>query len=74
MKSRTSRKAVGYIRVSKQNEKGVALDFQAEKIRAMACVHDAEVEIVADDGAASTRIGQAYSGCSRWSAGVRLRW
>jgi DNA invertase Pin-like site-specific DNA recombinase len=50
MKSQTGRKAVGYIRVSKQNEKGVSLDSQAEKIRAMACVHDAEVEIVADDG------------------------
>jgi DNA invertase Pin-like site-specific DNA recombinase len=45
-----SKKAVGYIRVSKQNERGVSLDAQAEKIRAMACVHDAEVEIVADDG------------------------
>jgi DNA invertase Pin-like site-specific DNA recombinase len=45
-----SKRAVGYIRVSKQNERGVSLDAQAEKIRAMACVHDAEVEIVADNG------------------------
>jgi site-specific DNA recombinase len=44
------KKAVGYIRVSKQNEKGVSLEAQAEKIRAIACVHDADVEIVADDG------------------------
>jgi site-specific DNA recombinase len=50
MKSQLSKKAVGYIRVSKQNERGVSLESQAEKIRAMACVHDAEVEIVADDG------------------------
>jgi DNA invertase Pin-like site-specific DNA recombinase len=41
---------VGYIRISKQKEKGVSLEAQAEKIRAMAIVHDAEVEIVADDG------------------------
>jgi site-specific DNA recombinase len=45
-----NKRAVGYIRVSKQNERGVSLDAQAEKIRAMACVHDAEVEIVSDDG------------------------
>jgi site-specific DNA recombinase len=44
------KKAVGYVRVSKQSDKGVSLEAQAEKIRAMACVHDAEVEIVADDG------------------------
>jgi DNA invertase Pin-like site-specific DNA recombinase len=50
LKDQTSKKAVGYIRVSKQNEKGVSLDAQAEKIRAIACVHDADVEIVADDG------------------------
>jgi site-specific DNA recombinase len=50
MKVQMSKQAVGYIRVSKQNERGVSLDSQSEKIRAMACVHDAEVEIVADDG------------------------
>src|SRR5262245_49574260 len=50
LNSQTGKKAVGYIRVSKQNERGVSLDSQAEKIRAMACVHDADVEIVADDG------------------------
>lgn len=50
MESQKHKKAVDYIRVSKQNERGVSLDSQAEKIRAMACVHDAEVEIVADDG------------------------
>jgi site-specific DNA recombinase len=48
--SKMSKRAVGYLRVSKQNEKGVSLDSQAEKVRAMACVHDAEVEIVTDDG------------------------
>jgi DNA invertase Pin-like site-specific DNA recombinase len=45
-----SKRAVGYIRVSKQNEKGISLDAQAEKIRAMAVVQGAEIEIVADDG------------------------
>jgi site-specific DNA recombinase len=50
MNSQTTKRAIGYVRVSKQNERGVSLDSQAEKIRAMACVHDAEVEIVADDG------------------------
>jgi len=44
------KKAVGYIRISKQKEKGVSLEAQAEKIRAMGIVHDAEVEIVADNG------------------------
>jgi DNA invertase Pin-like site-specific DNA recombinase len=50
MEDQINKKAAGYIRVSKQNERGVSLDAQAEKIRAMAWVHDAEVEIVADDG------------------------
>jgi DNA invertase Pin-like site-specific DNA recombinase len=48
--SQTRKRAVGYVRVSKQNEKGVSLEAQAEKVRAMACVHDADVEIVANDG------------------------
>src|SRR5271154_5150446 len=46
-------KAVGYVRVStdKQTDRGVSLDVQAEKIRAMAVVHNAElVEIVVDGG------------------------
>jgi site-specific DNA recombinase len=44
------RRAAGYVRISKQSEKGISLDSQAEKIRAMACVHDADVEIITDDG------------------------
>jgi DNA invertase Pin-like site-specific DNA recombinase len=46
-------KAVGYVRVStdKQADRGVSLDAQAEKIRAMAVVHNAElVEIIVDGG------------------------
>jgi site-specific DNA recombinase len=46
-------KTVGYVRVStdKQADRGVSLDAQAEKIRAMAGVHNAElVEIVVDGG------------------------
>ena len=46
-------KTVGYVRVStdKQADQGVSLDAQAEKIRAMALVHDRElVEIIVDSG------------------------
>ena len=46
-------KAVGYVRVStdKQADRGVSLDAQAEKIRAIAVVHNAElVEIIVDGG------------------------
>jgi len=50
LNNQNRKKAVGYVRVSKQSDKGVSLEAQAEKVRAMACVHDADVEIVADDG------------------------
>jgi DNA invertase Pin-like site-specific DNA recombinase len=46
-------KTVGYVRVStdKQADRGVSLDAQAEKIRAMAVVHNAElVDIIVDGG------------------------
>jgi len=46
-------KAIGYVRVStdKQADRGVSLDAQAEKIRAMAVVHNAElVDIIVDGG------------------------
>jgi DNA invertase Pin-like site-specific DNA recombinase len=46
-------KAVGYVRVStdKQADRGVSLDAQAEKIRAMAVVHNAElIDIIVDGG------------------------
>ena len=46
-------KTVGYVRVStdKQAERGVSLEAQAEKIRAMAVVHGAElVDIIVDGG------------------------
>ena len=46
-------KTVGYVRVStdKQADRGVSLEAQAEKIRAMAVVHDAElVDIIVDGG------------------------
>lgn len=45
--------AVGYVRVStdKQADRGVSLDAQAEKIRAMAVVHNADLtEIIVDGG------------------------
>jgi site-specific DNA recombinase len=48
-----SMKAVGYVRVStdKQADHGVSLDAQAEKIRAMAVVHNADlVDIIVDGG------------------------
>jgi site-specific DNA recombinase len=50
LNDQTRKKAVGYCRISKQSAQGVSLEAQAEKVRAMACVHDADVEIVADDG------------------------
>ena len=46
-------KALGYVRVStdKQAERGISLEAQAEKIRAMAVVHNAELaEIIVDGG------------------------
>jgi site-specific DNA recombinase len=46
-------KTVGYVRVStdKQADRGVSLDAQAEKIRAMAVVHNADlVDIIVDGG------------------------
>jgi site-specific DNA recombinase len=45
--------AVGYVRVStdKQADRGVSLDAQAEKIRAMAVVHNAAlIDIIVDGG------------------------
>jgi DNA invertase Pin-like site-specific DNA recombinase len=46
-------KTIGYIRVStdKQADRGVSLDAQAEKIRAMAVVHEGElIDIIVDGG------------------------
>jgi DNA invertase Pin-like site-specific DNA recombinase len=46
-------KALGYVRVStdKQADRGVSLEAQAEKIRAMAVVHNAKLaEIIVDGG------------------------
>lgn len=46
-------KAIGYVRVStdKQADRGVSLEAQIEKIRAMATVHDVElVDVIVDAG------------------------
>lgn len=46
-------RAVGYVRVStdKQADRGISLEAQVEKVRAMATVHSAElVEIISDAG------------------------
>ena len=46
-------KTVGYVRVStdRQADHGVSLDAQAQKIRAMATLHDRElVDIIVDGG------------------------
>ena len=50
-------KAIGYVRVStdKQADRGVSLDAQAEKIRAMAVVHSAELFDVIVDGGESAK-------------------
>ena len=48
-----SMQAIGYVRVStdKQADRGVSLEAQAEKIRAMAVVHNATlVEVIVDGG------------------------
>ena len=49
------RRAVGYVKVSTegQADRGVSLDAQAEKIRAMATVHDVELMDVIVDGGES---------------------
>src|SRR5580700_11016853 len=52
-RSHDGRLVVGYVRVStdKQADRGVSLDAQAEKIRAMAVVHNAELlDIIVDGG------------------------
>src|SRR6202165_43606 len=57
----SSMKTVGYIRVStdKQADRGVSLDAQAEKIRAMAVVHSAELaEIIVDGGESAKRLNR----------------
>src|SRR5215472_7665153 len=49
----SSMKTVGYVRVStdKQADRGVSLEAQADKIRAMAVVHNAELlDIIVDGG------------------------
>jgi site-specific DNA recombinase len=50
-------KAIGYVRVStdKQAERGVSLEAQTEKIRAMALVHDAELLDMIVDGGESAK-------------------
>ena len=50
-------KAIGYVRVStdKQADRGVSLEAQAEKIRAMAVVHGAELLDIIVDGGESAR-------------------
>ncbi len=52
-----SMKTVGYVRVStdKQADRGVSLDAQTEKIRAMAVVHGAELLDVIVDGGESAK-------------------
>src|SRR5678815_1442360 len=49
--------AIGYCRVStaKQSEKGISLEAQVEKIRAMAVVHGAELVDVVQDGGESAK-------------------
>src|SRR5690348_4737239 len=50
-------KTVGYVRVStdKQADRGVSLEAQAEKIRAMAVVHNAELLDIIIDGGESAK-------------------
>jgi len=50
-------KAIGYVRVStdKQADRSVSLEAQAEKIRAMAVVHNAELLDILIDGGESAK-------------------
>src|SRR5260370_6920279 len=50
-------KTIGYVRVStdKQADRGVSLDAQAEKIRAMAVVHSSELFDICVDGGKSAK-------------------
>ena len=50
-------KAIGYVRVStdRQADKGISLDAQADKIRAMATLHDHQLLDVLVDGGESAK-------------------
>jgi site-specific DNA recombinase len=71
-------KTIGYVRVStdKQADHGVSLEAQAEKIRAMAVVHNAELIDIIVDGAESAksmnRPGMAR--CLHWLTPAKRRW
>jgi len=70
-------KTVGYVRVStyKQADRGVSLEAQAEKIRAMAVVHTAELlDIIVDGGESPKSLTvPVWRGCSPWWTQVRCR-
>ena len=56
-------RAIGYVRVStdKQADRGVSLEAQQEKIRAMATVHSADlIDIVVDAGLGEIRFYVAH--------------
>jgi len=60
-------KAIGYVRVStdKQAERGVSLDAQAEKIRAMAVVHNAAlIDIIVDGGESAKSLQRPWDGAA----------
>jgi site-specific DNA recombinase len=66
-------KSIGYVRVStdKQADRGVSLEAQAQKIRAMAVVHNAELlDIIVDGAVLRNREDCGRSGCQR----QRKRW
>jgi site-specific DNA recombinase len=64
-------KTIGYVRVStdKQAERGVSLEAQAEKIRAMGVVHNAgEIELIVESESAKNLQRPGMERCSpRWS-------
>jgi DNA invertase Pin-like site-specific DNA recombinase len=66
-------RAIGYCRVStdKQSEKGVSLEAQTEKIRAMAVVHGFELIEVVEDGESGKSLNR--SGMQRVLEMVRRR-
>ena len=59
--NRSPMQAVGYVRVSidKQADRGVSREAQAEKIRAMAVVHNATLVDLIVDGGESAKVAQS---------------
>src|ERR1017187_4771302 len=68
-------KAIGYVRVStdKQADRGVSLEAQVEKIRAMAAVHDVELlDVLVDAGESALDVVPGFQGFVLLMVGSRV--